>query len=272
MIDQKRHRCYGNTVGEWVYYLPAHLDDIGIGLDAIVQAGRYGFEFESAELIEFLRRSIRVLVGEGAKPLHLSSRTHFDRRVMLHYGKSTEEIVEGVIADWLAGGGGDLEWGDFCFALPGTFDIEDSEGVSPRSHSPMRKRYRRRDRRHSQWAGFRARYRLGHLMICAPEDGRSGLYRRKPYRETGEEVRVAAQFEFDRLLEQLVGPAICNDLISRDYPGQCYRTPDGMIFGVRVTRRHGLTIDIIKSNNPSIPVPLKIHQRCSTSPWVPRTY
>jgi len=28
--------------------------------------------------------------------------------------------VQGVIADWLAGGGGDLEYGDFWFALPKT--------------------------------------------------------------------------------------------------------------------------------------------------------
>ena len=44
-------------------------------------------------------------------------------RFELHYGNNTnEEIVEGVIADWLASGAGDLEWGDFWFALPGTID------------------------------------------------------------------------------------------------------------------------------------------------------
>jgi hypothetical protein len=30
--------------------------------------------------------------------------------------------VEGVIADWLASSGGDLEWGDFWFAVPGMID------------------------------------------------------------------------------------------------------------------------------------------------------
>ena len=125
MIDQKRHNFYGSTVEEWVHYLPAHLDDIGIGLDAIVQAGRHGFELENAELVEFVRRSIRALVRSGAKPRHLSSRTHPERKVILHYGKNTEEeMVEGVIADWLASGAGNLEWGDFWFALPETFDEE----------------------------------------------------------------------------------------------------------------------------------------------------
>jgi hypothetical protein len=39
--------------------------------------------------------------------------------IPLHYGSdSPGEIVEGVIADWLASGGGDLEWGDFRFTLP----------------------------------------------------------------------------------------------------------------------------------------------------------
>jgi hypothetical protein len=38
--------------------------------------------------------------------------------IPLHYGNdSPEEIVEGVIADWIAAGGGDQEWGDFRFML-----------------------------------------------------------------------------------------------------------------------------------------------------------
>jgi hypothetical protein len=123
MIDQRKHKFGGDTVQEWIQFLPAYLDDIGIGLHAIVQTGRRGFELENAELIEFVRRSLRALLAGGAKPRHWGSRSHPDRNIMLHYGNDTnDEIVEGVIADWLASGAGDLEWGDFWFALPGTID------------------------------------------------------------------------------------------------------------------------------------------------------
>ena len=123
MIDERKHRIHGESVRDWIRYLPVELDDIGIGLHAIVQTGRYDFELADSELTEFIRRSIGALVQKGARPEHLSSRSHFDRRVKLHYGSdTTEEIVEGVIADWIASGAKDLEWGDFWFALPGTFN------------------------------------------------------------------------------------------------------------------------------------------------------
>jgi hypothetical protein len=121
VIDDRRHKFGSDTVGEWIHFLPAHLDDIGVGLHAIVQTGRHGFELNVSELLEFVRRSLTALLKHGAKPRHWGSFSHPDRNIMLHYGNDTdEEIVEGVIADWLASGGGDLEWGDFWFALPGT--------------------------------------------------------------------------------------------------------------------------------------------------------
>jgi hypothetical protein len=127
MIDQKRRKFYDDTVREWIHFLPADLDDIGAGLHAIVQTGRRGFEFENAELIEFVRRSLRALVDKGAKPRHWGSRSQPDRNIMLHYGNDThDEIVEGAIADWLASGAGDLEWGDFWFALQTASTISSS--------------------------------------------------------------------------------------------------------------------------------------------------
>jgi hypothetical protein len=77
----------------------------------------------------------------------------------------------------------------------------------------------------------------------------------------GKEVRTTTEAEFDRLLEQVVSQAKRDDLVSRNYPGQCYRTSDGITFGVRISRRHGLTIDIIKSNDPFIRPRLKVHKK-----------
>lgn len=123
MIDERVRKLFGDTVSEWIQSLPSDLDDIGVGLHAIVQTGRYGFELKNSELIEFIRKSLYVLLNHGAKPRHWGSPSKPDRDFELHYGNDTnDEIVEGVIADWLASGAGDLEWGDFWFALPGTID------------------------------------------------------------------------------------------------------------------------------------------------------
>ena len=78
---------------------------------------------EGPALVDFVRRSLHALVERGAKPRHWGKPGDPDRDIPLHYGSdSPREIVEGVIADWLAGGGGNLEWGDFWFALPKTFE------------------------------------------------------------------------------------------------------------------------------------------------------
>ena len=123
MSAEPRDKYFGDSISEWCWFLPNELEDIGVGLATIVQAGRYGFELKGLELVDFIRRSLYALVDHGARPRHSGSLTHPDRDILLHYGNDTnEEIVEGVIADWLASGAGDLEWGDFWFALPGTID------------------------------------------------------------------------------------------------------------------------------------------------------
>jgi hypothetical protein len=109
-------------MSEWIALQTNELKDIGIGLDVIVSAGRRSFGLEGAALVDFVRRSLHALVERGAVPRQWGSPGDPQRNFTLHYGSDTpDEIVEGVIADWLAGGGGDLEWGDFWFALPKTF-------------------------------------------------------------------------------------------------------------------------------------------------------
>jgi RHS repeat-associated protein len=45
------------------------------------------------------------------------------------------------------------------------------------------------------------------------------------------------------------------------YPGTTYQRPDGSIIGIRTSPSSGATIDVIKSNSPSIPNGFKVHQR-----------
>jgi hypothetical protein len=123
MSKEISHKIYGTGMRDWIALTPSELDDIGLGLASIIDDGRYGFELEGEELVEFIRKSLYTLVERGAKPRHWGSPSDPHRDILLHYGSdSNTEIVEGVISDWLASGGGDLEWGDFWFALPGTID------------------------------------------------------------------------------------------------------------------------------------------------------
>jgi hypothetical protein len=106
----------------WIALIPNELNDIGVGLYSVIYDGRYGFGLEGPALVDFVRRSLHALVERGAVPRQWGSPSDPQRNIPLHYGSDTpDEIVEGVIADWLAAGGGDLEWGDFWFALPKTF-------------------------------------------------------------------------------------------------------------------------------------------------------
>ncbi len=122
MNNESRHKRHGDRMSEWIALTPYGLNDIGVGLYGIIANGRYGFDLEGPALVDFVRRSLRTLVSRGAVPRHRGKPGSPDRNIPLHYGSDTpNEIVEGVIADWLASGGGDLEWGDFWFALPKTF-------------------------------------------------------------------------------------------------------------------------------------------------------
>lgn len=122
MSEEIRNLFTGSTIDERIAGNLYELKDIGIGLTHIVNQGRYGFGLEGKDLNDFIRRCLYLLLEHGAGVRHTGSPSQPYREIELHYGNDThEEIVEGVIADWIAGGAGDLEWGDFWFAIPGTY-------------------------------------------------------------------------------------------------------------------------------------------------------
>jgi hypothetical protein len=79
-----------------------------------------------------------------------------------------------------------------------------------------------------------------------------GTYRRNIYTRT-----VSPQYR-ESLLDHLWSGSIPVETRS-NYEGQWYKRPDGLIFGVRISRRHGITIDIIESSNPLLPRGFKVH-------------
>ena len=124
-IDQTRVDGYGETVTHYVETLPYFLDSDGVGLWVIVPAGKF-FNFEGDDLIEFVRLCVRRLLDVGGVAVrHVST----DDPPLLwieqtHYGTEPGEIVEGVIAEWLAAGGKNPEWDWLWFVTRDVLETE----------------------------------------------------------------------------------------------------------------------------------------------------
>lgn len=75
-----------------------------------------------------------------------------------------------------------------------------------------------------------------------------------------ENIRTVTPTEFESVRAELMVGArqIGTD---RRYDGVRYQREDGSIFGLRLSRDHGLTLDVLESNHPSIPNGFRIHQR-----------
>ena len=75
-----------------------------------------------------------------------------------------------------------------------------------------------------------------------------------------EATRTVTPGEFEEIRRELMGGT---RRIEPDagYNGVWYKRQDGLIFGLRLSADHGLTLDIIQGNDPVIPRGLRIHQR-----------
>lgn len=73
-------------------------------------------------------------------------------------------------------------------------------------------------------------------------------------------TRTVTRPEFSDLLEAL-SPNAQPIHSPQSYDGLWYRRPDGSVFGVRRSKDNGITIDVIRSNNPSIDNGNKVHRK-----------
>jgi hypothetical protein len=122
MNAEPRHKTEGISISEWIAQEAHELSDNGVGLWTVVPAGRLDFGLEGDELIAFVKRAILGLLERGAKPVRGATDGIHYWQIDTHYGTTKEEIADGVIAEWLASGGDDPEWGQFWFALPHTYE------------------------------------------------------------------------------------------------------------------------------------------------------
>ncbi|ACR30312.1 filamentous hemagglutinin family outer membrane protein [Burkholderia glumae BGR1] len=80
------------------------------------------------------------------------------------------------------------------------------------------------------------------------------------YPGAGPGIRTVTSEQFGQLQSQLMNGATPTTT-PPGYAGTWYQMPDGSVFGVRTSTGSGTTIDVIKSNNPSLPSGFKVHQQ-----------
>ena len=78
-------------------------------------------------------------------------------------------------------------------------------------------------------------------------------------RGAGAEVKTLSPTEFQAIQKELwVDAQPTRGPIT--YRGAAFKRPDGTVIGIRISRKHGTTIDIIESNTKSIPKGYKYHR------------
>ena len=113
--DEPRHRRYGTSVSEWIAQGANELETDAVGFWQIVPDGREGFGLEGTELDAFVRRSLAALFSRGAVPVRHMPSSGVDWTWQRNFGSSSDEMVEAVLADWIARGRPDPDLGDLWF-------------------------------------------------------------------------------------------------------------------------------------------------------------
>jgi hypothetical protein len=117
MTKELRHQEYGRTVSDWIGLTAGELVRDAVGLWQIVPDGRTGFGLGGPDLVDFVRKSVLVLLKRGAKPVRGGRGTGYNWIVQPQYGTTDADIADAVIAEWLAAGR-DPDFDGVWFALP----------------------------------------------------------------------------------------------------------------------------------------------------------
>lgn len=122
MRENLTHRTYGTPILEWIETMADAIEDDHVSLWGIL-AGAEGYYLDREETIEFARRCIGSLLDAGAVPVVITGMDSPMFAPTDRFGTQRDEIIEAVIADWLANGGGELDWGVYPFTFPKNFDL-----------------------------------------------------------------------------------------------------------------------------------------------------
>ncbi|WP_342362835.1 hypothetical protein [Terrarubrum flagellatum] len=126
MTNERREKFDGQTINQVITGYLDELKSDGIAFAGIIDEGRRGFEFSGEELIDFVRDCLTAMIEAGAKPVEGGGGTRYTWIEQPQYGSTTKEIVDNVIAEWLAKG--DPDHGGLWFASPQFQHIGRPEG------------------------------------------------------------------------------------------------------------------------------------------------
>ena len=118
-MSLKRERYFGQTVDECIAEWVEELARDATSLWHIVTAGREGFEFSGAELVDFVRRSLLALFTAGAKPVKGGDEVYLWDRVT-KYGDDPQQMTDAIIDEWQKSGR-DPTIGGIWFATPNVY-------------------------------------------------------------------------------------------------------------------------------------------------------
>jgi hypothetical protein len=120
--EEPRHLRYGTPLSQWIFSLANELDVDEVGFWQVAPEGRDGFGLTGPDLDDFVRQSLRALLGRGAVPMrHIPG----NGRVWTwqqSYGTSAEEMAEAIVQEWIGAGRPDPDLGDLWFGLNGALD------------------------------------------------------------------------------------------------------------------------------------------------------
>jgi hypothetical protein len=118
MTEEPRHRYFGDRMSDYIVQVANELPDDAVGMWQIVPGGRRGFGLEGEALTDYVRRCIAELLSRGAIPVIGGADKGYYWIHQPQYGTQPAEIIEGVVAEWLANGARDEDPGGLWFALP----------------------------------------------------------------------------------------------------------------------------------------------------------
>jgi hypothetical protein len=126
MSEEPRDAYYGTTLSERIGQYLHQLSSDAIYFAGIVSVGRMRFKLEGAELINFVRKCLNSIVEFGAIPVGGKKGVKYDYWVPLpSYGSTKGEIVENIIKEWLAKGGGNTDL-TIWLATPDIYKTEEA--------------------------------------------------------------------------------------------------------------------------------------------------
>ncbi len=102
MNNEPKDKHFGVPLSEWISNIPNELEVDAVGLWQLVASGRDGFDFNNADLSNFLNLAITSLLEKGAKPVRASDSGEWV--VQNQYGKSNETIALNILKEWMESG------------------------------------------------------------------------------------------------------------------------------------------------------------------------